>query len=260
MKLELYRFIEGPTIYLRTNFDQPYTYDSGSGDEIYLPSLLKRTEIQSQNTINKASIDINFGLDDDMARHWMVDNVESIITLTIFEVDGSDTSVSWKGRLAAIKPNQSDLTITFESIFTSLQRPGLRARMLRNCRFSLYGRGCGLDKTGFAVPGTPTAVSGVSVTSAVAASFPDGYFTAGMIAGADGTLRFITAHIGSTLTMMRRLPSLEIAFAAGPTSITLYPGCDRTRPTCDRVFNNLPNYGGFDWIPIVNPFGGSSIA
>lgn len=260
MKLELYRFIEGSTIYLRTNFNQPYTYDSGSGPEVYLPSLMKRTEIQNQNTINKASVDITFGLDDTMARHWMVDNVESVITVTIFEVDDSDTSVAWKGRLTAVKPNQSDLTITFESVFTSLQRPGLRARMLRNCRFSLYGRGCGLAKEGFAVPGIPSAVSGGTVTVAVAASFVDGYFTAGMIAAADGTLRYITSHVGSTIIMMRRLPSLEEAFAVGPTAVTLYPGCDRSRQQCNDKFNNLPNYGGFDWIPTVNPFGGGSIA
>lgn len=260
MKLELYRFVEGSTVYLRTNFDEPYTYDSGSGDEVYVPTTMQRTEIQSQNQINKSSIDITFTLDDTMARHWMVDNVESVITLTIFEVDDTDVGVSWKGRLTAIKPNLSDLTITFESIYTSLQRPGLRARFLRNCRFSLYGRGCGLDKAGFAIPGVPSAVSGVSVTVGVAASFPDGYFTAGMIAAADGRLRYITGHVGSTLTMMRRLPSLETAFALGGTTVTLYPGCDRSRAQCKTKFNNLPNYGGFDWIPTVNPMGGSSIS
>lgn len=260
MKLELFRFVEGSTVYLRTNFDQSYAYDSGAGSETYVPCVLKRSEVQSQDQINKASTDLTFSLDDTMARHWMVDNVETVVTLTIFEVDGSDVAVSWKGRISAIKPNQSDLTISFESIFTSLQRPGLRARYTRNCRFSLYGRGCKLDKTGFAVPGTPTAVSGVTVTCAAASAFADGYFTAGMIAAADGTLRFITAHTGSTLTMMRRLPSLETALAAGPTTVTLYPGCDRTRGTCSTKFSNLPNYGGFDWIPTTNPFGGSAIA
>lgn len=262
MKIELYRFVEGPTIYLRTNSDQPYTYDSGSGPEVYnsLGFPMKRTEIQSQNQINKVSTDISFSLDDPMARHWLIDNVESLITVTIFEVDDTDVEVAWKGRVASFKPSQSDLTITFESIFTSLQRPGLRARFLRNCRFSLYGRGCKLDKTGFAIPGVPSAVSGVTVTVGAAASFPDGWFTAGMIAAADGTLRFVTAHSGSSITMMRRLPSLEAAFALGATTVTLYPGCNRSRSDCDTKFNNLPNYGGFDWIPTTNPFGGASIA
>lgn len=260
MKLELYRFVEASTVYLRTNFDVPYTYDSGSGAEIYLPSTMKRTEIESQNQINKATIDLTFTLDDTMARHWMVDNVESVITLTIFEVDGTDVATSWKGRVSAVKPNTSDLTISFESIFTSLRRPGLRARYLRNCRFSLYRRGCKLDKAGFAVPGTVTAISGLNVTCAAAAAFADGYFTTGMIQAPDGTLRFITAHAGSTLTLMRRIPSLEEALVGGSQSVTIYPGCDRSRTTCDGKFHNLLNYGGFDWIPTTNPFGGSAIA
>lgn len=259
MKLELFRFVQGTNIYLKTNYDQPYTYDSGNGPETYLPTTLKRTEIESKNQINKQSIDLSFSLDDTMARQWMIDNVESIVSLTIFEVDGTDVATSWKGRLASVKPNQSDITLSFESIFTSLRRPGLRARYLRSCRFSLYGRGCKLDMNGFAIPGIPTVVTGLNVTVAAASSFPDGYFTAGMIAAADGTLRYITSHVGSTLVLIRRLPSLENALALGPTTCTLYPGCDRTRTICNTKFNNLPNYGGFDWIPTRNPFDGTSI-
>jgi uncharacterized phage protein (TIGR02218 family) len=259
MKLELFRFVEGTVIWTKTNLDQPYTYDSGSGPEVYVPTPMKRTEMESRNEINKASIDISFALTDTMARGWMIANAENVVTLSIFEIDGVDITTSWKGRLAAIKPNINDITATFESIFTSLRRPGLRARYLRTCRHSLYRRGCNLDKASFAYAGIPSAVAGQVVTVSAAASHPDGFFTAGMIAAADGTLRYITSHVGSTITMMRRLPSLETAFAAGPTTVTLYPGCDRTRSTCNTTFNNLPNYGGFDWIPTRNPFNGASI-
>lgn len=259
MKLELFRFVEGANVYTRTNLDTPYSYNSGSGTETYVPSTLKRTEIESKNEINKQSIDLSFSLDDAMARAWMVENVENVVTLTVFEVDNASVDVSWKGRLSSVKPSVAEIVLSFESIFTSLRRPGLRARFLRTCRHSLYRRGCKLNKADFAETGVPTAIAGLTVTVARAADFPDGFFTTGMIASADGTLRFITNHIGSTLTLIRRLPSLEVAFAAGPTTVTLYPGCDRTRPTCGAKFGNLPNYGGFDWIPTRNPFNGSSI-
>jgi len=45
----------------------------------------------------------------------------------------------------------------------------------------------------------------------------------------------------------------------GSLTVTLYPGCPRDRQTCNDRFNNLENYGGFDWIPSRNPFNGSSI-
>lgn len=261
MKLELFRFVEGSIVYLKTNYDQPYTYDSGSGAEVYSPVTMKRTEIESKNELNKSGIEVSFPITDTMARHWMIDTVETVVTLTVFEIDGTDVNVAWKGRLSSVKPGQSDINVVFESIFTSLRRPGLRARYLRSCRHSLYRRGCKLDKAGFAIPGSCTAINadGTVVTVSAAASFANDYFTAGMIAAPDGTLRYITGHTGSSLTLMRRLPSLDNALIAGPASVTLYPGCERTRAICNSKFNNLPNYGGFDWIPTRNPFDGNSI-
>ncbi|MDG4870579.1 phage BR0599 family protein, partial [Guyparkeria sp. 1SP6A2] len=41
--------------------------------------------------------------------------------------------------------------------------------------------------------------------------------------------------------------------------IEVYPGCDRTAATCNAKFNNLLNYGGFDFIPPKGPFEGTSI-
>lgn len=259
MKFELYRFVEGSNIYLKTNFDQPYSYDSGSGAELYTPTTMKRTEIQSNAQVNKATVDVTFSLDDTMARGWMIENNENVVSLTIFEVEDDEATVAWKGRITSVAPNQVDITITFESIFTSLRRPGLRARYLLTCRWSLYRRGCKLAKEGFAIPATASSITGLNVTVSAASGFVNGYFTAGMMQAPDGTLRFITAHVGSTLTLMRRLPSLEAALVSGPTAVTLYPGCDRTRSMCNSKFNNLPNYGGFDWIPTRSPFNGSSI-
>lgn len=256
MKQELFRFVEDATVWTVTSGDTAIVYNT----ETYTPATMGRSEIESKNEMNKANIEIKFDMDNAMARRWMVDRIEAVVTLTVFEKDeNDDISVAWKGRLASVKPATAEITLIFESIFTSLRRPGLRARYLRSCRHSLYGRGCGLDKEGFATTGTPTAVSGNSVTVTEAASFPDGYFATGMLEAADGSLRFITNHIGSAITLIRPSQSLAEAFAAGPTTVRLFPGCPRTRDVCDERFNNLANYGGFDWIPTRNPFDGSSI-
>jgi len=37
-------------------------------------------------------------------------------------------------------------------------------------------------------------------------------------------------------------------------TVIVYAGCDRTRSTCSRKFNNHLNHGGFPDIPILNPF------
>lgn len=37
-------------------------------------------------------------------------------------------------------------------------------------------------------------------------------------------------------------------------AVYVYPGCNRTIFDCNSTFNNIANYGGFPWIPVVNPF------
>jgi len=256
MKRELFWFIEDGVSYRFASNDVSYTHLGN----VYTKETISRSEIESTKELNKSSIDVKFPITHTLARRWMTDRVESVITLTIFEIDeDDDVYTSFKGRFTSIKPVNAEIVCTFETIFTSLHRTGLRARFTRQCRHSLYGRGCNLNKEGFAKPGTATSITGSVVQVTGASSYDDGYFTTGILRAPDGTMRFIISHIGDTITLIRPMRSLALALEAGSQPVTLYPGCDRTRPTCIERFNNLPNNGGFEWIPIINPLGGSSI-
>lgn len=263
---ELYRFVEGSTVWTVTSADTAEVHNS----ETYLPITIGRNEAESKNDISRANIEVSVDLDNAMGLRWLKSIIEEVVTLTIFSKDGADVSVVWKGRLASVKPDMSAITLVFESIFTSLRRPGLRAKYQRSCPHVLYGRGCNLDKDDFAVSSAITAVSGATVTATAAALQPDGWYNGGMIQGPDGALRFVLAHVGSTLTLIRSLDSVTEGFANsgygngyglfyGGLAVNIYPGCDRTKETCDSKFNNLLNMGGFPFIPLKNPFGGSSI-
>jgi len=126
-------------------------------------------------------------------------------------------------------------------------------------RHALYRRGCNLNDYDFAIAGTVTAASGflVTINDLIDSNIEDGYFTGGMIETADGFLRYITQHSGTTLTLVRPLQALEdeVNGSSGLANVILYPGCDHTRNTCKAKFNNLANFGGFPWIPGKNPFG-----
>lgn len=243
-----------------------WTYTSGDEpivhlEETYTPIPIGRSEVESKNELSRANIDVKLSLDNEMGKRWLHDNVEIPVGLTVYERDADgDIGVVWKGRLAGVRPNMSEIVLNFESIFTSLRRPGLRARFLRTCRHMLYGRGCGVDKELFAAAGVVTAMAGKVVTIPEAALQPNGYYTTGMLEGPDGTLRFITNHVGDQITLFRPFESLAKAIAQGEdTSCRLFPGCSRNRDVCNSRFNNIDNYGGFDWIPLRNPFDGSSI-
>lgn len=263
VQTELYRFTEQGTVerWLYTSGDEQVTYNAGDGDEDYEPVAIGRNEIESRNELSRANLEITVPLTNPAAQRWLADNGENIVSLTIFERDRDGAySVIWKGRLVAVIPGMTAHALKFESIFTSLRRPGLRARYQRSCRHALYGRGCKLNAEDFADAGQCTALEGTVVTVTEAAARPDGYYVGGMLRSPDGVLSYIISHTGSILGLQRSSYSLVTAADAGfPFGVFLYPGCDHSRATCNSKFNNLPRYGGFDFIPQKNPMGGSSI-
>lgn len=242
---------------------QIWTYTSGDASvtkdgEVYSPLALGRSEAETKNELSRANLEVRVSLDNTMGKRWLNDLVEVMVGLTIFERDtAGDFYVVWKGRLMGVKPTMSEIVLNFESIFTSLRRPGLRARYQRSCRHMLYGRGCGIDMDTYGLSGTPTAATGNVVTVPEAANQTNGYFNGGIIEGPNATFRYIASHSGSSLTLMRPFDSLAAAIPGGPCR--MFPGCNRTRDICDSRFDNIANYGGFDWIPTRNPMDGSSI-
>lgn len=260
---ELFRFTEqnSSEVWTYASGDELVSYDSGTGLEEYPPSRITRSNIESKSDMARANIDIQVPLTEIIGIRWLRDNGELMVGLTIFQRDrDGDISVIWKGRLIAIVPGMAEITLKFESIFTSMRRPGLRAKFQRSCRHALYGRGCLLDPEDFAVTGALSAISGTVVTVAAAAAQPDGYYLGGMLRSPDGVLSYITGHTGSQLRLQRLSYSLMQAIEAGmPFDVAIYPGCDHSYPTCASKFANDLRYGGFDFIPQKNPMGGSSI-
>lgn len=252
---ELFRFTQGSSVITMTSGKNDVVYSA----ETYVATPIGRSGIELKNELSKANIDVKLPLKHSQSIEWMRASSEFRIGLTIFQQTDLDTNVIWKGRMAAVKPGVSDVIFQFESIHTSMKRPGLRARYQRPCRHALYQRGCRLDKDDFGVTYSATAVAGNVVTVPGAAAAPAGDFFTGMLEAPDGTFRFIVGHSGSAITLQRPIVSLNDALASGPVNVTLYPGCDRTTARCIARFNNLPNFGGFKYIPIINPFGGSPI-
>ena len=264
---ELYRFVEGALVWTATSSDS----DEAHGGETYISSTIGRDEVEQKNELCRANLTVTVSIDNEMGRRWLRNVVDCVVSLTVFTKEDSNVVVAWKGRLSAVKPEVSTIKLVFESIFTSLRRPGLRQRYQRSCPHVLYGRGCNLDKEDWAITGQVIDVQSTQVVMPIAATYPDGYFTAGMIEAPNGTLRFITGHSGQNLTLIRQLDDLSESFANsgygfnygnfyGGISARIFPGCDRVKETCNSKFSNLPNFGGFPFIPLRNPFDGSSIA
>lgn len=255
--IDLFRISYGGTLYLLTSSAKQQTHSA----ETYEPAAVARGGAQIKGELSKSNFEVRLALGHELSGLLLTTWDETPTTITVFSKRTSGTEVIWKGRLASIQPDDTHVKMTFESIYTSMRRPGLRARFQKVCRHPLYGRGCWLNSASFAVAGTLNAITGLVLTVPEAGTMPNGWYAGGMVREPGGILSYISEHTGSSLTLNRVSSALAAAFesAGAGLAITLYPGCDHSYATCQSKFANDDNYGGFDYIPVKNPMGGSSI-
>lgn len=255
--VDLFRIVMSPDVWTVTSASEEQFHNG----ELYRPVPSFRGEFEQKSEISRNSLELTLPLDHELAISLLTSFSEQIVTMTVFTKRDVLIDVSWKGRLASSTPEEAGLKLVFESIFTSLRRPGLRARFQKSCRHALYGRGCLLDPEDFAVAGTLDDLEANVLIVPEAGLVTNGFYIGGMLRSPDSTLSFITDHAAEAITLQRVPYSLLTEFAeSGPgVAVTLYPGCDHSRMTCLAKFNNLNNYGGFDFIPEKNPVGGTSI-
>lgn len=253
--IELYEFSQGVT---RWNYVSGGNIITRLGSE-YTPLPVDRNRIKQSTDIFKDSMTIKFPRGNAFASQYLGFAPEEVTSVTILRGHYGDPDeefiVYWKGRVIGAKATGNEIEIECESIFTSIKRPGLRARFELSCRHTLYQVGCGINRELYEHSGTILSLTGgLNVEVAGAGSEADGYYTGGMIVGPNNGSRFITAHTGSVVTLSRPLPELSTGL-----TVSIYPGCDHLATTCLSKFSNLDNFGGFPYIPETNPFGGSSI-
>lgn len=226
----------------------------------WTPTAVQLGAITQSGEMAKDTLSLKFPRGHEFASTFLSYTPDLLTSVTLYrghldDPDGQFVTY-WKGRVSSFKASGESLNVECEPIFTSLRRPGLRARYQRTCRHALYGRGCRLNAEDWGSVSTLTAVDGANLTVPAAASLPAGYLVGGMIRTPDGVLRYLVGHNGDIVTLLRAVKQLPDQVGS---AVTLYHGCDHTRSTCQGTFNNLDNYGGFSWIPTKNPFSGSSI-
>lgn len=252
--VELYHFQRGL---------QAWRYTSAESDFVvsgvpYESTQVARSNISQLNDISGVTLSLTFARDHEFASEYLGFTPELVTTVTIYRVHRGDTDVElstyWKGRVISGVASDNELTLECESVFTSMRRVGLRAKFLLNCRHALYSQSCGVNMDLFKVSGPIQGATNTVISMAAAGLLPNDWFTGGILRLQSGAARFIVKHNGSTLTINR--PFLESTVGL---NVDIFPGCDHLRSTCSIKFNNVLNYGGFPYIPGVNPFSGKSI-
>jgi uncharacterized phage protein (TIGR02218 family) len=261
--LELYEFTAGVRLFFFTSAPEDYTYAS----RVYTSLQLSRSEIEDSGEIPKSSLTLESQRDFAVADLFRVAPPSDVVVLNIYRLHLSDGALErkllWTGRVLNCEWTAgSTCSLTCESLYSALLRRGLRRLYQRQCPHVLYGAACTINadswKTVVSLVAPTSTVSGVTVSDPAIDALADGYFAGGYLEYTAGTgvieRRGIRTHVGAAITLTHAIPSLVL-----PGTVNIYAGCDHSIATCLSKFANVANYGGFPYIPKINPFGGSNV-
>lgn len=257
----MYRIVYGGTTYLITSGQNQVSHNN----EVYLPYVISHGEVSSRAELSKNTLEVNLEL-----THPLSDLLKSPQTverpsLALFRKYGADVSVWWKGRMSVRSVEDNFLKMSWDSLFSSLVRPGLRRVCSRSCPHAVYSQGCGVGWPGQISPPqygrnilalSPDKLRvQISIADFVPEYIPK-FFNWGVISKGESASLIMSARY-LTAPIMEILLSKPARWAAVGDSVLVRPGCDKSLAQCHDRFSNHLNFGGQPWIPLSNPFSGS---
>lgn len=256
--VELYRFTCGPNTWEWCNGDKQITWKGKTYSPIAI-SLGEMTQSgDASNDETVITLPSSVGLCEMLFADVPSPSVRVIVRKKHF--DSSDAPIVLIAELIAFgRLENSDITdLTFGILTGTFDRSGARMSWSRQCQHALYDRNCTVDPNDHRWTIDIDKIHGNRIESRdlkthKAGKFDNGYIEWTNAYGITQT-RAIDNNGGIYMTLYGRLSGL----AEGMT-IAVYRGCLRTTKVCENTFNNLPNYGGVNFLSGKSPFQGDPI-
>lgn len=263
--VELFKFIYG------TETGREHRYTSAERDVDYdgdtytaLPVLRDAIKTKGRGESNEVTIEVP--KTSEVAELFRIFPPGRPVSIIIREGhianDGDPTAwvddefnVIFTGRVLQSNRKKNTVVLTCESAAAGMKRVGLRRHYQWPCPLVLYGTRCGADKDAAEVTGTVASISGnvVTLDAGWEGAMEPTDFLAGLFEwdSADGReYRTILGISGDEITLNATTGEL-----AATDEVNLYLGCPHTLDGCRNLHDNIVNYGGHPFIPLVNPVG-----
>lgn len=172
-----------------------------------------------------------------------ITRVQEVSGASLLWWSGFVTSINVTGRVAKlVVPSAID-----DALGTTL--PG--AYFQATCNHHLYDGMCTVNRSFFKLSTTLAAPpSGTGLVVASIGGHPDGYYAGGeVVHTSSGQRRTILQQLGTAVTV-----TIGFRGALNGDAVDLYAGCDHLVTTCRDKFGNVPNFGGFPYVPQLNAF------
>ncbi len=174
-----------------------------------------------------------------------------------------DWSVPWVGAIKHQVYWISEITFDAKSQAWQADVQGLSRWLTRSigllynrvCRHDLGDAGCGVSLPGFTTTGEisvlKTPGDQFSIFESTLTDFGEGWFKYGKLTwtsgGNNGNINEVAGYSSDTGTFTLRLNE-PFKLVTGD-AFSVYAGCNKLKATCIDKFSNLPNHGGFPYIP-----------
>jgi uncharacterized phage protein (TIGR02218 family) len=245
--VELYRVVMGLNVWTYTSGDKTVVY----ADETYAKETITRSQLDQSQENERGSLEITVPRTNPIAQQFVAYIPALLMHLTIYRYHRGDPEyvVIFVGQVVSAKfegPQAELVALPLSECY----RKSVPVNLFQGqCNWPLFGSACGKVKTSYEVVGTLSYVTGLTIQSSAFGDFADGYFTNGWVETYDGDKRWVTRHVGATITLLSQFTSI----AAGDV-VRAYPGCDRTIAACKDKYANLNSFCGFPFTPTRNPF------
>lgn len=257
--VELYEFHYAGEVFMYTSAESNVEI----GTDVYESEAIRRGPIAIAVDQPRNSLRLEVRRNFPIAELFRIAPPTEPVGLVLKRMHRSDgnTAVGWVGRVLNCSwSDTSTAELNCEPASISLKRNGLGRYYQVPCPFALFNPDdCKVDKTSFAHATTITAIDGleVSVASVGSHPYPGGWaeWVDPTSASSNTERRLIVSRSSLVLTLSRPFSSA----VSVTDSLTLYPGCDHSIQTCDQVYSNKVNYGGFPHFPRKNPFTGTPV-
>jgi uncharacterized phage protein (TIGR02218 family) len=253
--IRLYKFFRGTMVWAYCTADRDTTY----GSQVYRSVNISDSGIRSTGQAQADTLEITAPADIDVAKLYRGISPSAAIEIVIYDLhagDYSDAVIRYVGSIQGVQfPAEDRCKINCNTDEAGLNQMGLRLTWGKGCPYTLYERGCDVNRDLFKLETTIQDMDGASIGSGDFDLEADGWFNGGYIEWSVGSGQYdrrgIVSHIDSVLELLGGTDGLALNM-----EVTAFPGCNRTIQTCNDKFDNRINFGGQPHQPGKSPFDG----
>jgi uncharacterized phage protein (TIGR02218 family) len=266
----LYEFKRGSAVFAYAAADKDIVANNGTVDLTYLATAISNSGQTQKGTAVTDVFEVTCPASLGIVQWYRYTPPSDTVYLAVRRFHYGDTQsvIVWLGQVVSVEESSEGVaTIKCQQVSITLKRGGLRMTWQRSCIHALYDQNCTVNKATFATAVTVTAVALSGIITVTPHPSADAYWNGGIVefelptdpvGGHTGiTERRLIENINTATGGLVPYGQLDGYFVG--QLLTLYPGCKRTSEWCNSFFNNVDNFGGFEFMPNRSPYSGESV-